>query len=767
MYKFGKSVFYFYSIVILSVFILSVLSLYYFHRGPLSVSSMGSIVQASTSLNDLKKIDFISVEEQINKGEIPRVLNDIKMIKKKIDNLKVIDSSSDEYKGLQDSYINLKGSLSKLITIPAISSVFSVLGRKINLFEKFVFSNNWKTLTRISKRVGVKLGNVKVRTYSFNRLSSFLRSVTEDVRIMNRVTDSSVLSKQDKIIILSKIKSFKIELEILGNYTYELKATNKNTKVFKQAYIKWLNFLDPTITMQKIELERVSYTIYYALAMFSAMILFSLILGVYLFKKSTIKGQRIIESNIINSIKNGLISNENTLNNKMFTVDFFAKFEKYRSYIHKRMSFGNLFQEGVPFSAILLDENLNLIWGNSLFYEAWNIDKDKSRGEFITWNFLQKFTNLGEDDPVITALKNSVAGIYQIQVRLGADKDSFPYEMYVSPVEHDGVTAVMIFFYPLRSFEETISEQIKSIVGPVTKILDDLTVEGLNQDKMEKFNKDFEVAGIGKLYNKFVTYIDYKKGQDKGFMEDIESLENEIKDKYKLIDDIYKVLEDKVKNQILMFKNFSNLKNEIIKSVDLRREMEFAGEKSFNSIGRIVDYQKDIYNYSRGLEKHIDDIKASFVPVKNSKGSMKEVCGELDEFKSRITQSVNQMMVVEKSNDLSSDMIVNYLVKFKMEMKSLDKVFGKLSSEFIGLDVSLSKVDMIMDNKQGIKMDIDSYFTELDLNLKNDMDSLNSVIMTAGNIDESLIDILSGLYSNMKDGKTKLQNLSSLKEDSL
>ena len=78
--------------------------------------------------------------------------------------------------------------------------------------------------------------------------------------------------------------------------------------------------------------------------------------------------------------------------------------------------------------------------------------------------------------------------------------------MYVSPVEYSKQKRIMIFFYPLRSLEETITNQMKATVGPIRNTLEALNTNSFTDDLKMKLSKDFDVAGIGELFTEFNKY---------------------------------------------------------------------------------------------------------------------------------------------------------------------------------------------------------------------------------------------------------------------
>ena len=160
----------------------------------------------------------------------------------------------------------------------------------------------------------------------------------------------------------------------------------------------------------------------------------------------------------------------------------------------------------------------------------------KERNEILTWDFLKKYTNLGESTPIISALKENIAGIYQIQVKINAD--TMPYEMYVSPINYADKIKIMILFYPLRSLEETLANQTKAIIGPVSRSLEALMSNHFNPVFKDNIKNDFDAAGINQLFDKFCKYNEFVCQQRMGLLKEIERLENNLYDQYKLVDDL-------------------------------------------------------------------------------------------------------------------------------------------------------------------------------------------------------------------------------------
>jgi len=156
-----------------------------------------------------------------------------------------------------------------------------------------------------------------------------------------------------------------------------------------------------------------------------------------IYNYSSKRGSTKTEKLILDTIKDSLLPIE-TKRNENFSPEFKNELDKYRDYVHKRMTYGSIFQEAMPFASILLDSNLNLVWGNSHFYSQWQLQNFNQDGDdSLTWDFLQRFTDLEDNSSMLSALRLSSAGVYKIQVKNYSMAKAIPYEMHVSPVDYD------------------------------------------------------------------------------------------------------------------------------------------------------------------------------------------------------------------------------------------------------------------------------------------------------------------------------------------
>ncbi|WP_372652468.1 hypothetical protein [Halobacteriovorax sp.] len=757
--KFGRSLQTYYAVSFIALITIVGYGIFYFwNYGPVNINNVSTVFEATLQLDEFKKRDDIkSIWSQVDNDRVRDAITSMDEVQNYSKKLNLI-SSIDSYDALEESMQKSKKSLNALISYPEVSTIVNVLHNKVTKFENFVSSNSWRTLTRVSKRINAKIKPSRTRGpgyYTYSKLNRLWSSVRDDVVLMERVTEGSVLSNEDKNLILTKTKTLKTEITMLASYLSDFKVfridfldTEKNFKV-------WLKNIEPEISLKKIQFERNSQNMLFSLIGLLAAMLTIGIAGFFLYRRSEAKNKDEVEKVVIHAIKEGVIPTETSFDQSL-SIKTREEFDKYREYIHKRMSFGSIFQDAMPFSSLLLDSNLNLVWANGLFYEHWGLSDYKKNEESVTWDFLQRFTNLGENDPVISAVKDDVAGIYNIQVKTKKDEESLPFEMYVSPVEYANQRRIMISFYPLRSIEETLSNQSKSLVGPVARTLEALTSGSFNQEFKEKTEKDFDIAGITEVWSKFQKYHEFVTGQKNGLLQEIERLENDLFDQYKLVNDIQTTLNENTEVQKVAISKFKDTKSSIVDIVELRNEMESLYQNTVTTSKGLFQDEVTLLSQSQKIAETLVDQNKALENVDKVRKEYKTLKGNVDQFRGRMMQLLDQSLIFQKT-DSTNYKVEQSLSKIKNEVKAFEKVLTDFSKISTALDVNLSKVQLIMQQSEIPNFSELQYRMEEARDLiESDMFNVSRLSRTGQTKDDEMISSLKGLYQAFKEGYIKL-----------
>lgn len=608
--------------------------------------------------------------------------------------------STPSFKELKEFSKVSHSSLEEMISLPEVAKILSVLRQKVEGFESFVVRNNWRTLTRISGATKARLEFDSTRErlfFSRNRLAQLSSQLESDFERMRSVTVNSVLSQDNKDRILNRIEQMRPELDMLSSYIDRLEFFESNIAKTETAFNQWINDIELGIHSRISRLESIGDYLYIGLLSFALLCLITFVTGQLIYKYTIKSSRRKIEELTLETIRDGLIPLNSNVSMD-FSQAFSQELYKYREYVHKRMSFGSVFQEGMPFSTIMLDNNLNLAWANSLFYEVWGLEERTAKEEPLSWDYLQQFTNLGEDDPVLTALNENVAGIYQIQVRTRKNEEGLPYEMYVSPVDYADQSRIMIFFYPLRSLQETISHQVKSIVGPVSRTLDLLATNQFHLQDLEKLRNDFQIAGIENIFEKFKMYDEVTTEQTNQKDNIISKLQDQCKSLLIQLEDI-NTISERQKNQLETCKKyFMTVKSEIVSQAELREKFQGLMNDT------IIDSQ-NVKARSLSLVEHGVELSGAtqeFLTIVSKTSDVSKQLKILREETERLVSKLRQSFhsLTSNSEGLGDNRNQQVLSRLKNDLASVGELLGEMGKKQMNIDVSFGKVEMIFQNNQ-------------------------------------------------------------------
>ncbi len=750
--KVGRTLhFYYLSVLIITLAGFAIGVKQFWDNGPFNSESLNATHEASVHFEELKKKNPIKGIASLVEADRSRdAITTLSTVEKRTVILSRLYSLS-SFKNFQLALKQNKVLLNELISYPQMGNVVLVLSNKVSSFESFVVQNRWKTLSRISRRTKARVTGRALQSpgfYSSSKLSTLFRLTTKDIVNMERVTEESVLSSVDKQIIITKLRTLNTELSMLKRYITSLQNFQGSYRTLVKRYNSWFNELAPEIALSEITREEKTKTLAFGFLGLAGFLLLSLIGGVIIYKRTCRSSVKRWEGQTLKLFQDGLIPLENKVNMEKLSADFNQEFDKCREYFHKRISFGSVFQEAVPFSSILLDSNLNVSWANDLFYQHWNVEETHHNGGNVSWDYLQQFTNLGEDDPVLMAHHQGIAGIYQIQVRRDDTSDRLPYEMYVSPVEYSGQKRIMIFFYPLRSLEETIANQTRSIVGPIGNTLEAFVNDSFTSKVREKLAKDYEVAGIGELFNKLLSFKEKIENTNDENLTEICNLEKSLEEQVKLVSDLeaFTLRKQNLSNDIKS--DFENSKNSIVHIIDLRYELESLFNNSHNLARNLIKQETLLLEGSEKASQIIQENIKAFSSISETKGEFKEFRSTIDDLRSRLNQSLEQTMLFMKKEGLDPKLEAS-ISRIRLEMKGVESSlqgFGKVMRKF---DVGLSKMEMIVEQSSlpDNEKSIDS-LAKIKQELDNSIFEFGRISRSGQKTDDLVVDSLKNLYNS-------------------
>lgn len=737
---------------------------HYWDTGLLNIDYVSNLYDGTSKVKAVKDRNDIDELKKFVDGDRIKDANKVfARLETDIKDLKAI-KSTDGNESFDENLKQVKASLVAFQSAPELTTILNNLNSKVSNFENFVTEKKWPTLTRMSINLRMRISPSRLMNgglYSFERTQNLAQSINNDLEAMTNFTESSGLPADIKVAITNRIKTLKNEAANLESYIESHVKFNRLFKDFSGQYSAWFKLVEPEIALKKIQFEKNSQTVFYSMiAVFAAMIA-SIVLGFTIYNFSSKHSSGKTEKLVIDTIKDGLLPVEPKAIAE-FSPEFKMEFDKYRDYAHKRMAFGSIFQEAVPFATILLDSNLNMVWGNSHFYEEWQLQNFKEDEDSLTWDFLQRFTNLEDNSSILSALRMSTSGKYKIQVKSNTMAKAIPYEMHVSPVEYSNQKRIMVIFYPMAEAQQSLDLQKTAITSPIMKALELQIEESMTTEAKNELRLSAEKSGAGELFSKLNQYIEKVEAIRDELNHEIESLEAKVSEHRNSASEMRKSLVASFETQRASIERYGQFKTAVATVIDSRDQLEEQFKYAMNSSRELYKDQGRIFSVAEKAERSVDDYIKSLKTITALKGEFKELKVSVDDFKGRIVQALDQLLIFQSHED-DTQRVDQFLGKIKIEMKGFEKVLHSFGEVVTMLDVTVTKVDMMVESREKIDLDSIRYRMEsIKNNLENVQFSANKIAQAAHSKDDEMVNTLKVLIGNMKAEMKRINDMCKL-----
>ncbi len=759
----GRAVHFYYVTVLVAITTLFAYGVkHYWDSGLLNIDYVSNLYDGTSKVKAIKERNDIDELKKYVDGDRIKDANKIfARFESDIKDLKSI-KTPDEKSTFDDNLKEVKTSLIAFQSGPELSSIVNNLNSKVSAFEAFVTEKKWPTLTRMSINLRMRLSPSRLMNgglYNFEKTQNLAMSVNNDLEAMTNFTESSGLQPDIKQAIINRIKTLKNESANLSTYLDSHTKFNRTYKEFATAYATWFKQVEPEIAFKKIQFEKSSQSVLYSLIAVFAGLVASVVMGFVIYNFSTKNAAGRTEKLLIDTIKDGLLPVESK-QIANFSPEFQLEFDKYREYAHKRMAFGSIFQEAVPFATILLDSNLNMVWGNSHFYEQWQLQNFKEDEESLTWDFLQRFTNLEDNSSILSALRMSTSGSYKIQVKSNTMAAALPYEMYVSPVEYSNQKRIMVIFYPRSEAQQDLVNQKIAITSTIMHALDLQIEEKMTTELKNELRIASEKAGVLDVYSKLSQYIEKAESIQDELNNEIEALETQAAEHRNIASEMRSSLVSSFETSRASVDRYNQFKNSVSMVLDSRDQLEEQFKYAMNSSREIFKDQGRILSSAEKAEKNVDEYIRSLRTITVLKGEFKELRSNVEEFKTRIVQALDQLLIFQ-NHESDTQRVDQFLGKIKLEMKGFEKVLSNFGEVVTQLDVTVTKVDMMSESREKIDLDSIRFRMEsLKNNLENVQFSANKITQAAHSKDEEMIGALKVLVTNLKTEMKRINEMS-------
>lgn len=726
---------------------------HYWKQGPLNVEYVSALYEGTSLVDGVKKRnDVEELKKYVDGDRIKDALNVIERMDgdlKDLENIKAIDEDS----SFNTNYQKVKASVSSLSTQPELTTILTSVSGKISQFENFVIEKKWPTLSKMATNLRIKTSPSKIISgglYNFDKTSNLIASINNDLEAMSNFTQSTGLAQDIKMAILNRIQVLKNETVQLDRYVEEHNKFNKIFKDFNTDYQKWFKQVEPEIALRKLEFEKNSQYILFSVALFVLGGTAAIGFGFWMNSWSDKQNSKHMEKTILNVVQHSLIPTEGKLHD-VYSTEFVNEFERYRDFVHKRMTFGSIFQEALPFPGLLLDSNLNLIWANHHFYKTWQLDNFDEKTETLTWDFVQRFTNLDDQSSLMNALRLNHSGIIPIQVRpASAAEGGMPFEMYVSPVEYSGQKRIMIIFYPLNAIEENLKIQKNSIVEPTVMALNAIHNDSFTAELQTKISAELDFAGSKEIFESLKNVHEIRLRERNELNTEIERLDDLLSKTLNTMSDMRKNLVSNLETQRMSVDKFNQLKNAFGILLDTRDQFEEQMRMISMSTRELFKDQSKMITTVESSEKMVSDYTKSMKLIADVKSQFKGIRSEVDDFRLRMIQLLDQLLIFQTA-DSDNTKIEQFLGKMKFEIKSFDRVLNQLADVGTQMDVQLTKIEMMNESRAVIDLaPLKDRYEQVKASFENVQFASSKTSQVSHLKDEEMVQALKTLVGNQK-----------------
>lgn len=735
---------------------------YFWSQGPLNVEYVSALYEGTSLVDGVKKRNDIGeIKKYVDGDRIKDAMNVIDRFDldlKELQKIKSIEESSSFYV----NYQKVKASVSSMSTQPELASILTTVSGRISQFENFVVEKKWPTLSKMATNLRIKTSPSKIVSggmYNFDKTSALISSINNDLEAMSNFTQSTGLAADIKTAILNRIQTLRNEAQKLDTYVEEHNKFNRIFKDFNNDYQAWFKFVEPEIALRKLQFEKNSQMILISLGLYVAGGIVAFICGFWLNGLTNNQVQRQTEKNIISMLQHSLIPTEGKLTGT-FSSEFVNEFERSRDFIHKRMTYGAIFQEALPFPGILMDSNLNLIWANHHFYKAWQLENFDEKTETLSWDFVQRFTNLDDQSYLMSALRLNHTGIVPIQVRPAmSEMGGVPFEMHISPVEHAGQKRIMVIFYPLTAIEENLKIQRQSIVDPAVNALQAMIDGQYSVEMREKVKAELDFASAKKIFDAIDRVHTLHTEETRVLENEISRLDEMLSTTLNSMADMRKNLVSNLESQRISVEKFNTLKNSFVILLETRDQLEDQMRMLTMTSRELFKDQAKMISVAETSEKMVEDYTKSMRLIAGTKEQFKSIKSDVEEFRMRMIQVLDQLLIFQ-SHEGDSSKMEQFLGKMKFEIKSFDRVLNQLNEVGIQIDVQLTKVEMM--NEGRVVLDLNPFkerFEQVRANSENIQFATSKTSQTSHAKDEEMVATLKSLVSNQKSDMRRTDEL--------
>lgn len=619
------------------------------------------------------------------------------------------------------------------------NDALKVLKQKISNLADIAKSQGYKNVGIIADRMLGRIANLNPKNVGNSIQVGYLKS---DLERVDQLVSSSTLEDVKKAALKTRFESMNNELGLLVSLNGQSRDLKSHVTKASLALSEWLIDVElKARDLKGMRLQKQNQLVIF-LAVLIGFIAISWMGLAYLFRWQKIKMGEQIESEVKNVIEKGIIGDQR------FMVDHYSDFTRndiirLLDDLKIKLNLGSMLHDGLPFAGCMIDNSFKLTWFNQLFLEQLYLSEEEVRSDAFNWDYVRDYLNLDED-PIYQALVNKIAGIYPVKVKQDELTHAQPYEMYVTPISVNREDRVMVFFYPLISVREAITEQVNLTQQSIKQFISLWNDEKLNQDEIRILEKNFKSNDLSDLYKNLVDIFERLNSEKLEYIRAIRLLESENADYSRKIDHVVHIEENKKDIIRQEFRLTQDLRETFIDSIN-KTESLFQINKSI--MQQNDDLRGDAFKLqtlSHDFLKKNRETLEILTQLEGVKVDYKKLKFELLEVKAKLISINNSFLGQLPPLDESQQ---KFATRYKDELARLDFNVCTLDKKLSQLDVLLAKLHMMHEKSSVQQINFNFQTSQKDHELREALLDLQKKISTD---EEKIIDNLQNLHLLMK-----------------
>lgn len=636
------------------------------------------------------------------------------------------------------------------------SDALKVLRNKVTSLNDFANSKKYTNVILISERMKERLEQLTPKNVGGSIQISYLRT---DLKRLEQLIGNSSLNEGEKSALTSRFGSMNNELELLSSLNSQSRDLKAHVTQASLALSTWMIDVEKKASdLQGLRFEKQNQLIIMLAGMVGFLVVSWMGLA-YLFRWQKIRIGEQVEMEVKSVIEKGIIGDQR------FMMDHYSDLTRndivrLLDELKIKLNLGSMLHTGLPFAGCMIDTNFKLTWHNHLFLEQFYLSDEEVRSDAFNWDYLRDYLNL-EEDPIYQALVNKIAGIYPVKVKQDEYAPTQPYEMYVTPINVNREDRVMVFFYPLVSSKEAITEQVNLSKAAIERFVSHWNNDSLDEDQIRLLEKDFKNNDILDLYSELTTLFNRVNGEKKECLNAINDLEKENDQYQRTINQIQEIEDEKKEIIRSEFALANELRESFIGSVERVDTLMHINRTILQQNDELKNEAQKMQQTSGELIKKTKETLDIMGQLEGVKTDYKKLKLELLEVKAKLISLNNSLFAQLPAFDENQQKLAN---RYKDELARLDFNVTTLDKKLSQLDILLAKLQM-MNEKSPVEQ---THFNFLTSQKDHEMKETLLGIQRAQGIEETkIIENFKSLHSLMKQDLNKVNTAQDMGRETL